>query len=298
MTISSPVCVVPAGDVCGEAAMWSAREEAVYWSDINRFLIHRYDSQHGSTRTWHFDEPVVALSLTSEPGRLLVGLGSKLIWWWPATDRRQDQGFVLPGAPGTRLNDGRADPLGNFWVGSMRNNVLPDGDPGEAGGTDGLLYRITPDGSVTEWVHSIGISNTVCWSPDHRTFYTADTLANVIWAFDYDTQDGSIGNQRTFQEGFERGMPDGSAIDAEGYLWNCRFFGRSIVRLSPAGIVDRVIDMPVKNITTACFGGPDLKTLYVTSASALRDPGDRLAGSLWSIQADVPGLAENVVKIG
>ncbi|MFC6487007.1 SMP-30/gluconolactonase/LRE family protein [Nitratireductor sp. GCM10026969] len=290
-------CVVPAGDTCGEGAVWCGEESAVYWTDINRFLIHRYDTRTQSTRSWFFDEPVVALSLTSEQGRWLVALGSRLIWWWPADDSRQDHGFVLPGAPAVRLNDGRADPLGNFWVGSMRNNVLPNGEASEAGGNEGILYRIAPDGAVTEWMHGLAISNTICWSPDGGTFYTADTLANEFYACDFDPEDASISNRRTIFSGFEKGMPDGSAIDADGYIWNCRFFGRSIVRLAPDGTVDRVIDMPVKNITTATFGGSDLKTLYVTSASAARDEGDRLAGSLWAIRTEVPGLPENRVRI-
>jgi sugar lactone lactonase YvrE len=291
-------CVVPAGDVCGEGAVWCADEAAVYWTDINRFLVHRYDTAARAMQSWLFDEPVVALSLTTEPGRWLVALGSRLIWWWPGTDRREPHGFVLPGSPAVRLNDGRADPLGNFWVGSMRNNVLPDGEVGEAGGADGILYRIDPAGAVTEWMHGLGISNTLCWSPDHKTFYTADTLANEFYACDFDVADASLSNRRTILAGFERGMPDGSAIDAEGHIWNCRFFGRSIVRLAPDGAIDRIVDMPVKNITTATFGGPDLRTLYVTSASALRDKGDRLAGSLWSIRVDVPGLPENRVTVG
>ena len=292
-----PRCVVPAGDVCGEGAVWSAAEAAVYWTDINRFLIHRYVTTAGTTESWFFDEPVVALSLTSEAGRFLVALGSKLIWWWPEDDRRQDHGFVLPGSPRVRLNDGRADPQGNFWIGSMRNNVLPDGEGGEAGGNEGKLFRITPDGSVTEWMDGFGICNTICWSPDRTTFYTADTLANEFYACDFDPEAASVSNRRILFAGFEKGMPDGSVVDTEGYIWNCRFFGRSIIRLAPDGSIDRVIDMPVKNITTATFGGPDLSTLYVTSAAALRDPGDRLAGSLWAIETETRGLPENAVTV-
>ena len=290
-------CIAPAGDICGEGAIWSAEEGAVYWADINRFLVHRYSTETRATHSWMFDEPVVALSLTSDPRRFLVALGSKLIWWWPETDRRQDHGFVLAGAPAVRLNDGRADHLGNFWIGSMRNNVLPDGELGEAGGDDGILFRVAPDGQVTEWMHGIGISNTVCWSPDYRTFYTADTIANEIYAFDFDSSDASLSNKRIWQAGFERGAPDGSVVDSEGYLWNCRFFGHSIVRFAPDGSIDRIVEMPVKNVTTATFGGPDLKTLFVTSASVLKDRGDRLAGSLWAIETSVAGLPENRVKV-
>ncbi|WP_077963320.1 SMP-30/gluconolactonase/LRE family protein [Ensifer adhaerens] len=285
------VCVAPVGDRCGEGAVWSADEAAVYWTDINRFLIHRYDEATCAVRTWLFDEPVVAISLTREDGRLLIALGSKLIWWWPETDRRQDHGFVLPGSPRVRLNDGRADPLGNFWVGSMKNNVLPDGQLGDVAPGEGILYRIAPDGAATEWRHGLGISNTLCWSPDRSTFYFGDTLANEIYAFDYDPEAGAISGERHFFTGFDRGSPDGSAIDSEGFLWNCRYGGRCIARLAPDGSLAEVIEMPVSNITTCTFGGVDLKTLYITTAGG--GPAERLAGSLYAMRVDIAGLPEN-----
>lgn len=285
------VCVAPVGDRCGEGAVWSAEEAALYWTDINRFLIHRYDEATCAVRTWLFDEPVVAISLTREDGRLLIALGSKLIWWWPETDRRQDHGFVLPGSPRVRLNDGRADPLGNFWVGSMKNNVLPDGQLGDVAPGEGILYRIAPDGNVTEWRHGLGISNTLCWSPDRSTFYFGDTLANEIYAFDYHAVDGSISGERPFFTGFYRGAPDGSAIDSEGFLWNCRYGGGCIARVAPDGSLAETIDMPVTNVTTCTFGGADLKTLYITTAGA--GPAERLAGSLYAMRVAVAGMPEN-----
>lgn len=284
-------CLVPSGDKCGEGAVWSAAENAVYWTDINRFLIHRHDLATQSLRSWFFDEPVVAIALTSAPDRMLVALASKLIFWWPATDVRRDFGFALPGSPRVRLNDGRADPVGNFWVGSMKNNVLPDGELGEAGPGEGVLYRIDPKGAVTEWRRGLGISNTLCWSPDGTVFYFGDTLANEIYAYDY--ADGAITNERSFQKGFARGAPDGSAIDSAGYLWNCRFGGGCLVRLAPDGRVDRVIEMPVQNITTCTFGGPDLKTLFITTASIVSPPGNRLAGSLFALDVEIQGVSEN-----
>lgn len=284
-------CLVPSGDKCGEGAVWSAGENAVYWTDINRFLIHRHDLASTSLRSWFFDEPVVAISLTTQPDQMLVALASKLIFWWPATDQRSDFGFALPGSPRVRFNDGRTDPAGNFWVGSMKNNVLPDGELGEAGPGEGLLYRVDSKGKVTEWRRGLGISNTLCWSPDRRTFYFGDTLANEIYAYDH--ADGAISNERIFQKGFDRGAPDGSAIDSAGYLWNCRFGGGCIVRLAPDGSIDRVIEMPVQNITTCTFGGHDLKTLFITTASIVSPPGNRLAGSLFALAVETPGMPEN-----
>jgi sugar lactone lactonase YvrE len=291
--IGDPVCVAPTGDVCGEGVVWHAAHNAVYWSDINRFLIHRLSLADSSVRSWIFEEPVTALCLTDRDDVLEVVLGSSVILWEPGRDLRHDALFRLDGWPSVRLNEARPDPRGSLWAGSMRNNVHPDGSSGEVGGQDGILVRIDPNGRATCFREKIGISNTLAWSPDQRHFYFGDTLANVIWVYDYDASTGAISNERPFLEGFGRGYPDGSAVDSEGYLWNCRFFGNCIVRVAPDGKIDRVVEMPVKNITTCTFGGADLQTLFVTTASAEAPRGDRLAGSLFAIRTDVKGQPEN-----
>ena len=287
------VCVAPMGDVCGEGAVWHAAENAVYWVDINRFLIHRFQVADAAVRSWIFDVPVTALSLTDRDDVLLVVLGSGVILWEPATDKRHDPLFKYEAWPAVRLNDARSDPRGSLWVGSMRNNIAADGSAIEFGGTDGVLLRLDADGKTSVWRKDIGISTTMAWSPDRRRFYTGDSIANVIWAYDYDQATGAISNERPFLQGFARGLPDGSAMDAEGFLWNCRYYGNCVVRVAPDGKIDRVVEMPVKNITTCCFGGADLKTLFVTTASAHAPLGDRLAGSLFAIRTEVKGQAEN-----
>jgi sugar lactone lactonase YvrE len=293
LNIGEPVCLAPTGDICGEGAVWHAAHEAVYWTDINRFLAHRFTPRDECVRTWFFDEPVTALTLTDRPEVLAVILGSRVILWEPASDIRHPPIFILDGWPKVRLNDAHVDPRGSLWLGSMRNNVNPDGSGGEAGGRDGCLYRLAPNGDVSTWCKEIGISNTLAWSPDQRRFYFGDTLANVVRVYDYDPATGVIGNARPFLEGFERGLPDGSTMDSEGYLWNCRFFGGCLVRVAPDGKIDRVVEMPVKNITTCTFGGPYLKTLYVTTAKIEAPPQDRLAGGLYAIATDVAGQPEN-----
>lgn len=290
-------CIVPAGDLCGEGLIWSEDEQALYWTDINRFLVHRYDTVGKVTKSWLFDQPVVALSLSTDPNRMLVALGSKLIWWWPVTDQRVDHGFCLPDSPRLRLNDGRADPLGNFWIGSMVNNVSSEGENVETVGSEGALYRIAPDGEVTTWMHGIGISNTLCWSPDRRFFYTGDTVANKLYRFAFDAVTGSLSDRTDWFCNHPRGLPDGSAMDAEGHIWNCRFFGKAVIRIGPDGVVDKVIEMPVTNVTTAAFGGPGLQTLYVTSASLLKGDDERLAGSLWAIKVSARGIPQPKVKV-
>jgi sugar lactone lactonase YvrE len=294
---SPPVCIAPTGDRCGEGAVWHAAHSAVYWTDINRFLIHRLTLTNRCVRTWFFDEPVTALTLTDRDDVLTVVLGSSVILWEPASDTRHKPIFQLAGWPSVRLNDGRADPRGSLWVGSMRNNVNPDGSSREAGGKDGILHRLDPDAGLSVHRRDIGISNTLAWSPDRRHFYFGDSLANTIWSFDYDIDGGTIRNEAVFFAGFDRGLPDGSTVDADGYLWNCRYDGGCIVRLSPDGKIDRVIEMPVRKITTCTFGGADLTTLFVTTASVDAAPGERLAGGLFAIQCEVSGQKENRFRV-
>ena len=290
------VCVAPTGDRCGEGAVWHATEQAIYWTDINRFLIHRFEPLSGCVRSWFFNEPVTAVVLTDRDDTLAVALGSRLILWRPQSDARIDHTFQLKGWPAVRLNDGRADPRGSLWLGSMRNNVGADGSEGEAGGTDGVLQRIDPDGTITEWRRELGISNTIAWSPDQTRFYSADTLLNELRVYDYDKRTGAIGGERPFLRDFPRGSPDGSTVDSEGYVWNCRYGGGCIVRLAPDGTIDRLVEMPTKNVTTCTFGGPDLRTLYVTTAAG-SVPANQVAGGLFAIETEAPGQPENRFRV-
>ncbi len=278
--------------------MWHAEEKAVYWTDINRFLIHRFEAATGNVKTWFFDEPVTAMILTSVPGTLAVVLGSGLILWEPAGDTRQNYGFALPGWPEVRCNDARADPRGSLWIGSMWNNVKVDGSPGDLQNGHGALYRLDPDLKVTQWKQNLGIANTVAWNPQRTAFYFGDSMANVIHQYDYDSQSGDISNERAFFAGFPRGSPDGSAMDAEGFLWNCRYGGGCVVRVAPNGSIERVLEMPTGNVTTCTFGGDDLRTLYITTAAAGAKPGDRFAGGLFALQTETTGQVENRFLLG
>jgi sugar lactone lactonase YvrE len=286
-------CVVESRNVLGESPLWHPEDASVYWTDINGFRIHRYEVHGGALSAWQFDQPVCSLSLTTDPERLLVAVGPSVILWTPARDERVEFARIEPDWPNNRLNDGATDPNGFYWVGSMRNNIAPDGSPIDVTGETGSLYRVAPTGEVTVWDSGFGITNTLVWSPDRKTFYCACSVRNIIYAYDYDVAASSLRNRRPFVSNATRGVPDGSAIDAEGYIWNCRFFGGCILRFSPSGELDRTIEMPATNITHCAFGGPDLRTLYVTSASIAAPDGERLAGALFAIPMDVAGLPAN-----
>jgi sugar lactone lactonase YvrE len=291
-------CVAEARNLVGEGPIWHPERQRLFWTDINGMKVHSIDPSASNKQidTWQFSAPVSTLSRTSMPDWLLVAAGRDLLRWNPATGERILLAEVEDSRSGNRLNDGAADPEGNFWVGSMRNNVAPDG-----GGLDidwnrpenrtGSLYRVTPDGAVTQQATSLGIPNTMLWSPGGRTLYTGDSVGNVLYAFDYER--GKIAGRRIFTHGFARGVPDGSAIDEEGFLWNCRYFGGCVVRFAPSGEVDRVVEMPVTNITNCVFGGTGLRTLYVTTASLSTPAEEPLAGHLFAFEPGVRGLPDH-----
>jgi sugar lactone lactonase YvrE len=282
-------CVVPAGDICGEGAVWCPEQGALYWNDIGRFLLHRVDAASGAAYTWIFEEPVTAVCLTTDPEHLLLVLGSKIGLWSPRIHPRVQTIYELEAAPEMRFNDARVDPRGSLWVGTMRNNVGLHGENLEVDFTGGVLYRIDPDGAVSEWKKGIGISNTIAWSPDRKRFYSGDSAANVLYSFAYDERTGAISGEDLLLSGYPQGSPDGSAIDAEGCLWNARYGGRCLIRITPDGSVDRVVSLPTLNPTTCTFGGPGLKTLYITSARS----ADQLSGSVFAMETEVGGIPDN-----
>ena len=282
-------CIVPAGDMCGEGAVWHPEQGALYWNDIGRFLVHRLDASNQATQSWIFDEPVTAVTLTTDPELLLLVLASKVGLWSPRTHPRVQTIYELATAPEMRFNDARVDPRGSLWVGTMRNNVGLHGENLEVDFSGGVLYRIDPDGAISEWKKEIGISNTIAWSPDGKTFYSGDSAANALYSFAYDEQTGAISGERTLLAGYPQGSPDGSAMDSAGCLWNARYGGKCLIRIAPDGGIDRAVDMPVLNPTTCTFGGPGLKTLYITSARS----ADQLSGSVFAMETKVGGIPDH-----
>jgi sugar lactone lactonase YvrE len=283
-------CLVEGRDICGESPLWHPEQECVYWTDINGFKINRYSPYRRELRSWLFDAPVSTLSLTTASEWLLVAVGPRLILWSPAEDKRVPLAQPERDWPHNRLNDGATDPSGIFWVGSMRNNVGPDGSDLKVTGLTGSLYRVNADGEVSAADSGFGITNTLVWSPDHSTFYCGCSLRNVLYAYDYDAANSLVSNRRVYVQNLAPGVPDGSAMDEEGCLWNCRYSGACILRISPAGRVVHQIRMPVSNITNCGFGGDDLRTLYVTTSSLGAGEHERLAGALFVVRTEVRGV--------
>jgi sugar lactone lactonase YvrE len=279
-------CAVPAGDICGEGAVWHPEQSALYWTDINRFLVHQFMPTASSTRTWIFDEPVTSVNLTEDHELLALVFASRIGLWSPRNHPLVETIYRLPTAPEMRFNDAGVDPRGSLWAGTMRNNVGPRGEDLNVTFSDGVLLRIDPDGAATEWKNGIGLANTVAWSPTGKRFYFGDTRANTISQFSYDEASGAISNERPLLNSYKYGAPDGSAMDAEGFLWNTRPGASCVIRIAPDGRVAQTISLPVSRPTTCAFGGDDLQTLFITSARS----AEQYSGSVFALQTHVRGL--------
>lgn len=267
----------------GEGPLWDPAAKRLYWFDIKQALLYWGDPNTGEQGLWELPCRASAAVIRQAGGLLLAteqGLAD-----FDTTNASFSIRKPLEAAPGFRSNDGKIDVSGRFWWGTM------DDDGGKR---PGVLYRYDPDGTLDEVVDGIHIVNTVSCSPDGATYYLADSARQVIWAFDMD-EDGGLSNRRTFAslQG-EDGGPDGSAVDAEGCLWNAQWGAWRIVRYRPDGIIDRIVHMPVEQPSSCAFGGPDMTTLFVTTAreglsdEALAD--QPLAGSVLAFEAGVAGL--------
>jgi sugar lactone lactonase YvrE len=283
-------CIAATSDICGEGAIWHAEHHAIYWTDINRRLIHRCSLPSRSVETWKFDQPVTALTHTTHPDTLLVVLGGSILLWSPIRGQCDRVLYKLPEWPLVRCNDARVDPAGVLWFGTMQNNITSNNSTNPVTAYVGDLISLHSDGELRHWQSEIGIANTLAWTPSGETMLFADTLRNEIYSFDYNIDTQGISNRRIFCAGFERGLPDGSTMDVDGYLWNCRYGGGCIVRFAPDGSIDRVIDVPVANPTTCTFGGEDRRTLYFTSAGEGKHVAGAVDGGLFSMRTESPGL--------
>ena len=280
--------LLDAGALLGESPVWHAAESRLYWVDIEDRKIHRTDPATGADEVMELGEQVGCIAPRTGGG-LVAALenGCALIDAWGAAPRPFGPA-VLAGKPEQRFNDGRVDALGRLWVGSLTS------DKANPAAT---LYRLDPDRSLTEMLHGLTTSNGAAFSPDGRTFYHADTPTHAIRAYDVDPVAGTLGGGRIFHQ-FElgNGRPDGAAVDAEGCYWSALWDGWRVVRLSPAGELIRTVEMPVQRPTMIAFGGPDLRTAFVTSAGKNLSDEDRKAqphaGGVFSFRVDVPGLIQ------
>jgi sugar lactone lactonase YvrE len=287
---------VAAAALLGESPVWHPREAALYYVDIAGRQLQRYDPASGDLRHWVFDTEVASLAPRLD-GTLLLAMRDGLWVFDPASGERS-RVAEPPYDPGhERFNDGKCDPQGRFWVGT----IYEPRDPPLAS------LHCFANGQLTREAEGFTTLNGLAWSPNGRTMHWSDTRAHTIYAADFDMGSGTLSNSRVFASFPPKrpeqdlatygGRPDGAAMDAQGCYWVAMFEGQRLLRLSPEGNVVREVTLPVRCPTMPAFGGPDLKTLYVTTARDNRPAAELVtqpfAGCVLALEVDVPGLPVN-----
>jgi sugar lactone lactonase YvrE len=290
-TTADVTCVLDARAELGECPVWSIEEQALYWVDIRAPALHRLDPATGATRTWPLPSRVGSFALREAGGAVVA-----LVDGFHRLDLDTGELQFVAGperVPGTRFNDGKVSPDGRFFAGTMDEESLSR--------PIAALYRLDPDLSLHRVVEGLVVSNGLAWTADGRTVYHSDSQGHadsggpVIWADDYDPDNGELSGRRVVARPTENvGRPDGGATDQEGYYWSAGISAGVLNRWSPDGRLDRSIPLPCSHPTAPCFGGPDLRTLFVTS---LRHdlPAEVLAakplsGGIFALRVDVPGV--------
>jgi sugar lactone lactonase YvrE len=281
-------CVLKWEAIVGESPLWHSQERRLYWVDIQGKKVHRFDPESARNETFNLPEIVTCLAFRRNGG-LLMTLRKNFAFFDPGSGKLEILTAVEADKPNNRFNDGRVDPHGRFWAGTM-------GDPGWNQPV-GSLYRFDPDQTVTPMCSRVICSNGTAWSPDGRTMYYMESFRYSIFAYDFDSATGSLTNRRTFAE-IDRELgafPDGLCVDAEGYVWSNEVGIGRVVRYDPAGRIERQIRLPVPRAVGCTFGGEGLNTLFITSA---RETMTRqqlqnapLSGSVFAVNPGVRGLA-------
>lgn len=268
----------------GEGPWWDERENLLYWVDITGGTLHRTDPVIGKNETFPVGQPVGTVVLR-EGGGVMLAVRDGFAAFDLETGTLNPVADPEAHLPGNRFNDGKCDPAGRFWAGSM-------GFAAEPGA--GALYRLDPDHTVHKMIANVTISNGIVWTSDHKIMYYIDSVPGTVSAFEYDPGSGQIRNRRTIIEvGEKLGAPDGMAIDIEDKLWIAHYGGGCVRRWDPqtADILE-TITVPASNVTACAFGGPELDTMYITTAGG-NDP-ERLktepyAGCLFAARPGVQG---------
>ena len=278
----------------GEGPFWHPLRQQLFFFDINDCKLFAAEADGAVANIWSFDEIVAAaavidhdtLALATETGLkrydLLTGATSLIV-------------PIEADDASTRTNDSRVHPSGAFWIGTMRKAEGED-EPG------GAVYHYRA-GKLTTIRTQAKIPNATCFSPDGRTAYWSDTPTKQILKCATDPATGlPVGEWSLFADVSEgRGYPDGAVVDSEGYLWNAKWGGNCVVRHAPDGSIDRIIEVPVSQVSCPAFGGPGLKTLFLTTAaktlSADQLAAEKVAGGVFAIELDIAGQPEPLITL-
>ena len=280
-------CVLPTRSLLGEGPCWDAREQVLYWVDILKPALHRFDPATGLDEARPMDS-MVSLAWPRARGGLLIAAQNGIVQFDFESGRRTPYAHPEEAHPANRYNDGKCDRRGRLWLGSLDMGTAPN---------RGSLFRIDPDGNWQQMDSGFTVSNGIGFSPDDKRMYFADSGRRTVYVYDFDLERGEIAHRRPFVQLLEKeGVPDGLTVDAEGFVWVAAWDGWTLIRYDPEGRVALRLPLPVPRPTSCCFGGRDLRTLYITTAS-VRLPEQALAeapqsGALFACTPGVAGLPE------
>ena len=283
-------------NLLGEGITWSADQENLYWLDVvipsKLFQLHLPTNK---LSTFIMPEMISSISIRSKKDLIIASQYG--VYNYNLTSNNFTRLIETePLLKFNRSNDGASDIKGRFWFGTMQNNLDEEGQDIPITKNSGSLYRLNTDLTLDKIESNLGIPNTFIWNPDNTKFYFTDSMEEIIYSYDFDEESGEITNKTKFAT-FNRGIPDGSTMDSEGFVWNCRWGGSCVVRFDPLGRVDRVLEVPIANVTNCVFGGKDLKTLFITTArqglSKEYVKKNPYAGSLFAIDLSIKGIEDN-----
>lgn len=270
----------------GEGIFWSASEQKLYWTDIEGYKVWRYDPETQQAEHFDVDERLCAFALRQD-GTILAAFASCLAIYNLETKERKNLSLFEEDKPTTRLNDGRVDRQGRFVVGGM--------DESGDGHSISSVIRVNTDFSTQLLIDNVACANSACFSPDGKTMYFTDTPTQELCSYRYGNE--GVSDRVVIHSCEDRpGVPDGSTIDADGFLWNAEWNGSCVTRYSPTGELDAVVDVPVRNPTCVALGGKNMDTLFVTTSRQMMDEkmlsDSPTAGGLFAIKVTVPGVNE------
>lgn len=271
----------------GEQPLWDEREQALYYVDNFGQKVHRWDPAKQEARCWDTPSVVTSLALRERGGAVVTMFSG--IHFLDFESGGFEPVHPLPSPPPHVYNDAKADSRGRWLIGGCTAQMH---DPAPDGG----LYRLDPDHRLTKLDSGIHFSNSPCFSPDEKTFYFSDSHIGHCFAYDYDIVTGEVANRRLFVDTTDLdGVPDGSTVDGDELVWIAIYGGAKIAVFTPTGKLERLVDMPVRLVSSVSFGGPDLDRLYVTTiAEGIGgEPAEPGAGCVYVIEGlGARGIAE------
>jgi sugar lactone lactonase YvrE len=277
----------------GEGPIWHPGRQQLFFFDINEQTLFAVTAAGEIVDSWLFNETVAAAAILDDD-TLVLATDTGLKEFDLATGGMNRINEIEADNADTRTNDSRVHPSGAFWIGTLSRSAEEQ--------PLGSVYHYRA-GTLTTLKSGISIPNATCFSPDGRIAYWTDTPTKKILQVATDPATGlPVGEWTLFADVADgRGYPDGAVIDSEGYLWNAKWGGSCVVRHAPDGSIDRIIEVPVSQVTCPAFGGPDLKTLFITTAnknmSAEQLAAEKIAGGLFAIDVDVAGLPEATIVL-